>query len=357
MSQLAILGGTPVRAEPYPAWPVFDERDIEAVTAVIQSGFWGGFPYPGPQTTAFANQFVQMQGGGYPVLMVNGTVTLEVALRAAGIGWGDEVIVPAYTFQATAAAPLAAGAIPVLVDVDPDTYCISPQAVERAITPRTRAIVPVHLGAQMADMDAICSLAARYDLVVVEDSAHAHGAKWRGRGAGTLGHFGSFSLQASKILTTGEGGVLLCRTPELAETAASIINCGRPADPEGRHYTMGVNYRLPEIQAALGRVALERFPEQARQRGLLTVHSPLLPAEDPRAALGSSAFLGLFERRMRPALIGDHEHIVCVKPRPVDLVHRLARVRGPDHHVLGDIAVGVLHGERAFHLDRGIVHA
>jgi len=266
MADLAILGGTPVRSAPYPAWPVFDERDIEAVTSVIRSGNWGGFPYPGPQSAAFADRFSQVQGGGYPVLMVNGTITIEVALRAAGIGWGDEVIVPAYTFQATAAAPMAAGAIPVLVDIDPDTYCLSPEAIEKAITPRTRAIIPVHLGAQIADMDAILELAGKYDLVVVEDSAHAHGAKWRGFGAGTLGHFGSFSLQSSKILTTGEGGVLLCRTQALAEAAASIINCGRPADAEGQHYTMGTNFRMAEIQAALGLAALERFPEQARQR-------------------------------------------------------------------------------------------
>ncbi len=118
----------------------------------------------------------------------------------------------------------------------------------------------------MADMDAILEIAEEHNLVVVEDSAHAHGAQWRGRGAGALGDFGSFSLQSSKILTTGEGGVLLCRTPAQAEAAASIINCGRPADPAGEHYTMGTNYRLPELQAALGNVALERFPEQARQR-------------------------------------------------------------------------------------------
>jgi dTDP-4-amino-4,6-dideoxygalactose transaminase len=115
-------------------------------------------------------------------------------------------------------------------------------------------------------MDAILEIAEQHHLVVVEDSAHAHGAKWRGRGAGPLGDFGSFSLQSSKIVTTVEGGVLLCWTQEQAEAAASIINCGRPADPEGQHYTMGTNYRMPELQAALGNVALERFPEQSRER-------------------------------------------------------------------------------------------
>jgi dTDP-4-amino-4,6-dideoxygalactose transaminase len=270
MSELAILGGPKTCTEPYPAWPVWDERDIQAVTAVIKSGRWGGHPYPGPQTAEFAKHFTEMQGGGYAIPMANGTVTMEVALRAAGIGWGDEVIVPAYTFQATAAAPMAAGAIPVIVDVDPDTYCLDPKAAGKAITPKTKAILPVHLGHQMADMDAFMELAEKHNLVVVEDCAHAHGAKWRGRGAGTIGHFGSFSLQSSKTLTAGEGGVLLCRTPELAAKAASIIDCGR-SHPEGGpesgdNFLMGANYRMTELQAALANVGIERFPEQARQR-------------------------------------------------------------------------------------------
>src|ERR1700674_4890846 len=131
MTPLALFGGEPVRANPYPAWPVFDEREIQAVSSVVRSGQWGGFPYPGPQSRAFAHGFADMQGGQLAVLVANGTITIEVALRAAGVGWGDEVIVPAYTFQATAAATMAAGAIPVLADVDPETYCLSTQAIEK----------------------------------------------------------------------------------------------------------------------------------------------------------------------------------------------------------------------------------
>jgi len=271
MSKLAILGGDPTRIEGYPEWPVHDQRDIEAATRVIKSGNWGGYPYPGPETRRFLKMFVEMQGSGYPVAAINGTVTMEVALRAADIGWGDEVIVPAYTFQATAAAPIAAGAIPVIVDIDPETYTIDPKAIREAITEKTRAIIPVHLGAQMADMDAIMLIADDNDLIVVEDCAHAHGAKWRGQGAGTIGHFGSFSLQSSKILTSGEGGVLLCRTPEMAAKAAGVINCGRSHDPEtmdetGDNFTFGGNYRMGELACALAAVGLERFAEQARQR-------------------------------------------------------------------------------------------
>jgi dTDP-4-amino-4,6-dideoxygalactose transaminase len=270
VSQLAIFGGPKTRTEPYPEWPVWDQRDIDAVTEVVKSGRWGGYPFPGPKTAELARKFVEMQGGGYAVPMINGTVTMEVACRAVSIGWGDEVIVPAYTFQATAAAPMAAGAVPVIVDVDPNTYCIDPQKVETAITPKTRAIIPVHLGSNMADMDAIMEIAEKYDLIVIEDCAHAHGAKWNGKGAGTIGHFGSFSLQSSKTLTSGEGGILLCRTPELAAAAASIIDCGRShpggGEERGSDFLMGANYRLSELQAALALVGVERFPAQAKQR-------------------------------------------------------------------------------------------
>jgi dTDP-4-amino-4,6-dideoxygalactose transaminase len=272
MSQLAILGGDKTRTEPYPQWPVWDQRDIDAVTEVIKSGRWGGFPYPGPKTAELAEKFAKMQGGGYAVPMANGTVTMEVALRAADIGWGDEVIVPAYTFQATASAPMSAGAIPVIVDVDPNSYCLDPVAAEKAITPKTKAIIPVHLGHQMADMDAVMTLSEKYDLIIIEDCAHAHGAKWNGKGAGTIGHFGSFSLQSSKTLTTGEGGILLCRTPELAAKAASVIDCGRPhalgggPEVDSKDHQVGGNFRLSEIAAALALVGVERFPAQAKQR-------------------------------------------------------------------------------------------
>ena len=272
MSELAILGGPKTRTEAYPEWPVWDERDIQAVAEVIRSGRWGGYPYPGPRTAELAQKFTELQGGGYAVPMINGTVTMEVALRAAGIGWGNEVIVPAYTFQATASAPMAAGAIPVIVDVDPNSYCLDVKAAAKAITPKTKAIIPVHLGSNMADMDAIMELAEKYNLIVIEDCAHAHGAKWRGKGAGTIGHFGSFSLQSSKMLTSGEGGILLCRTPEFAALAASVIDCGRPhalgggaEDPNGLA-VQGGNYRLSELQAALALVGIERFPAQAKQR-------------------------------------------------------------------------------------------
>jgi len=324
MEKPVLLGGQPTRTQPYPDWPVHDERDLAAVTTVVKSGQWGGYPYPGPQTAKFIQGFAEMQGGGYPVPMANGTITMEVALRAADIGWGDEVIVPAYTFQATAAAPMAAGAIPVIVDVDPQTYCMDSRAVEAAITPRTRAIIPVHLGAEIADMDALMDIAERHNLVVIEDCAHAHGARWlltdkagsRVMGAGTIGHFGSFSMQSSKILTTGEGGVLICKTQELAERAASIIDCGRPHDAAHQNYTMGANYRLSELHAALGNVALERFPKQAKEREEMAAYMDEALSEVPGVRL--------LKRDPRHVTRSFYRYILAIQPEVFGMEHGLA---------------------------------
>ena len=266
MSELAIRGGTPVRTDPYPQWPEIDERDVEAVASVVRTGQIGGWPEPGPRNAEFSSRFAEYQGAGHGIVMVNGTVTMEVALKALGIGWGDEVIVPALTFAATAYAAIAAGALPVIVDVEPERWTIDPDAVEAAITPATRAIMPVHLGQQMADMDRLEQIASRHGLAIVEDCAHAHGQQWGGRGAGCIGAFGSFSHQSSKILTAGEGGTLLTSDDELARRAHSLIDCGRPKDEAEREYTFGANYRLGELNCALLCSQLERFEQQRAER-------------------------------------------------------------------------------------------
>jgi dTDP-4-amino-4,6-dideoxygalactose transaminase len=266
MAELAIAGGTPVRPQGYPAWPVFDERDVEAVAETVRSGNWGGFPEPGTNAARFEETFAAYQGAPHGILMVNGTVTMEVALKALGVGWGDEVIVPALTFAATAYAPMAAGALPVIVDVTPETWTIDPDLVEGAITPRTRAIMPVHLGHQMADMDRIMPIARAHGLAVVEDCAHAHGQRWNDAGAGCIGEFGSFSHQSSKILTAGEGGTLLTSDDALARRAHSIIDCGRAKDDAEEEVTFGANYRLGELHAALLVTQMDRFEEQRAQR-------------------------------------------------------------------------------------------
>jgi dTDP-4-amino-4,6-dideoxygalactose transaminase len=266
MSELAIRGGTPVRSAPYPQWPEIDERDVEAVASVVRTGQIGGWPEPGPRNAEFSSRFAEYQGAGHGIVMVNGTVTMEVALKALGIGWGDEVIVPALTFAGTAYAAIAAGALPVIVDVEPERWTIDPDAVEAAITPATRAIMPVHLGQQMADMDRLEQIASRHGLAIVEDCAHAHGQQWGGRGAGCIGAFGSFSHQSSKILTAGEGGTLLTSDDALARRAHSLIDCGRPKDEAEREYTFGANYRLGELNCALLCSQLDRFEQQRAER-------------------------------------------------------------------------------------------
>ena len=268
MPELAINGGAPVRSTHYPAWPVVDDDVVAAVTDVVRSGEWGGFPEPGVNGGAFEEAFAAYQGAAHGVLMMNGTVTMEVACKALDIGWGDEVIVPALTFAATAYAPMAAGAIPVFVDVTPETWTIDPDLVEAAITERTRAIMPVHLGHQMADMDRIMAIANTHGLAVIEDCAHAPGQRWRDQGAGCIGDFGSFSHQSSKILTSGEGGSLLTNDAALAQRAHSIIDCGRAKDPDEKAYTFGANYRLSDLNAALLVVAMQRFPAQQAERAV-----------------------------------------------------------------------------------------
>jgi dTDP-4-amino-4,6-dideoxygalactose transaminase len=282
MATLAINGGTPVRSDTYPSWPQTDDEEyVEAVADVVRSGGWGGFPEPGVHAAAFEDAFAAYQGARHGVLMMNGTVTMEVACKALGIGWGDEVIIPALTFAATAYAPMAAGALPVIVDVSPTSWCIDPDLVEAAITERTRAILPVHLGHQMADMDRIMDIAERHGLAVIEDCAHAHGQRWRDRGAGCLGDFGSFSHQSSKILTSGEGGTLLTNDEALALCAHSIIDCGRAKDPAESSYTFGANYRLGELHAAILEVAIRRFPSQQEERAVTGKRFEAAAAEIP----------------------------------------------------------------------------
>ncbi len=285
MAELAVRGGAPVRPQGYPACPVHDERDVEAVASVVRGGRWGGFPEPGPLAAEFAERFAAYQGSRHGVVMSNGTVTMEVALKALGIGWGDEVIVPALTFSATPYAAMAAGALPVFCDVVPGTLTIDPDQVEAAVTPRTRAIMPVHLGHQMADMDRVVQVARRHSLALVEDCAHAHGQRWRDRGAGSFGELGSFSHQSTKLLTAGEGGSLLTDDEQLARRAHSLIDCGRPKDPDEKDYTFGANYRLGELHAALLLLALERLPAQQAERAAAGRRFQQLAGEIPGVRL------------------------------------------------------------------------
>ncbi len=267
MSKLALRGGHAVRTKPFTRWPIYDEREARGLQAVLESRNWGGYPFPNDFGREFGKRFAAYHGARYGVAVANGTVSLELALKAAGIGFGDEVIVPAYTWEGTAAAVLFTGAVPVFVDVDQHTYCLDHNLIEAAITPKTKAIIPVHLGFRFADMDRIMEIATRHNLFVLEDCAHAHGGRWRGRGAGSIGHAGSFSFQTSKLMTAGEGGIVITSDIDLADQVIRLANCGRPARRESRdNPVLGHNYRMTEFQAAILLAQLERLNEQTELR-------------------------------------------------------------------------------------------
>ncbi len=262
---LALFGGKPVRTRPFPQWPVFGREEARRLLRTLRSGKWGRLN--GEEVAEFERRFAAMHGCKHGIAVVNGTVSLRIALMAAGIRAGDEVIVPPYTFLATATAVVEANAVPVFADIDLDTFNLQPAAVEAALTPRTRAIIPVHLGGQPADMDALMAIARKRKLTVIEDAAHAHGAMLRGRPAGSFGHLSSFSFQSSKNLTSGEGGIILTSNDRLAEACRSIHNCGRiPGGVWYEHHVMSGNYRLGEFQGAVLNAQLDRLERQTKTR-------------------------------------------------------------------------------------------
>src|SRR3984885_14673928 len=275
MAKLALLGGTPVRQMPFPSWPVWDEREENALLGVLRSGKWWRFSYgvgvelKEPETgdrsrvVEFQEAFARHHQAKFGLACANGTAAIEVLLKALGIGPGDEVIVPAYTYVATATAVLQVNAVPVFVDIDADTYNIDPQKVEAAITSRTRAIIPVHFAGQPADMDALMEIARRHRIFVVEDAAHAPGSEWKGKKVGAFAEGGAFSFQASKNMTAGEGGLITTNDEKLASLCDSFRWAGRQVGrPWYEHYRLGWNYRITEFQAAILLQQLQRLEEQ-----------------------------------------------------------------------------------------------
>ncbi len=279
MEKLALQGGAPVRTDPWPRWPTFDRREEEALLTALREGDWGGFPMPSPRARRFAEAFARRHDCAFGQCVANGTVSLEIALQAMGVEPGAEVIVPAYTFEGTAAAVLFAACAPVFVDVEPDTYCLDPSAVEAALTDRTQALLPVHLAMRVADMDRLAEIARRRGLLLLEDCAHAHGARWRGRAVGSLGHAGSFSFQTSKLMTAGEGGIVITNDPGIMDGLYALTNCGRPRPDRVREWTViGHNYRMTDLQAALLEIQLSRLDEQHARR---EAHAAILDAGLP----------------------------------------------------------------------------
>jgi len=254
-----------VRTRPFTRWPIFGKPEEARLLRTLRSGKWGRLQ--GSEVAEFEKRFAAMHGCKHGIGVVNGSVSLRIALIAAGIRAEDEVIVPPYTFFSTASAVVEANAIPVFADIDLDTFNLDPKAVEAAITPRTRVIIPVHFAGQPADMNAIMAIAKKRKLIVIEDAAHAHGASYKERPAGSIGHVGSFSFQSSKNLTAGEGGMITTNDDKLAAACRSIQNCGRVSDGLWyEHHLISGNYRLGEFQGAVLNAQLARLEKQTRTR-------------------------------------------------------------------------------------------
>ncbi len=263
----ALLSGKPIRTDPFPSWPVSSELEERSLVNVLHSGKWNR--NTGQYVNAFEKSYALMMGAKYCLATANGTSALLTSLFALGIGPGDEVILPPYTFVATVNVVLLLHALPVFVDTDPETFQIDARQIEAAISERTAAIMPVHLGGSVVNLDAILPIAAKHRLPVVEDACQSHLAEWRNRRVGTFGATGCFSFQASKNLNSGEGGAILTDNEDLVERCFTFHNNSRRRQgaAQGLSYSMpGANLRLTEFQAALLIAQMSRLEEQSRLR-------------------------------------------------------------------------------------------
>ena len=256
MGELAIRGGEPVRTRPWPVYPQLGEREVEAATRVVRSGNLSA--QFGHEVERFEQAYAEYIGVRHAIATSSGTTALHVALASLGVGVGDEVIVPAYTFLATATAVLMANAIPVFADADPLVQGIDVDHVRRLVTPRTRAVIPVHANGFPLDMDPLLALAESKSLAVIEDGSHAHGAEYKGRKVGAIGTVNAFSFQQKRNLSLGEGGMVATDDDALADKARQVRSFGQVG--------LAYNYRMTELHGAIGAVRLQELDTQNAQR-------------------------------------------------------------------------------------------
>lgn len=267
MSELAINGGSKTKTKPFFKWPHATEREEELLLEVVRSRKW--WRLEGDKLKEFEEKFARLHNVNYCLGVTNGTHAIELALNLLGIKNGDEVIVPAFTFVSTATAVMYNNATLVLADVDKDTFCMTPEAFEQAITSKTKAVIPVHMAGHACDMERICEIAKKHSIKVIEDAAHAHGAEWNGRKIGTYGDIATFSFQNGKIMTCGEGGAIITNSKELYEKAFLLHGVGRPAYDKGySHVILGTNDRMNEFQAAILLAQMERLDKMNERRAI-----------------------------------------------------------------------------------------
>ena len=301
----AVMGGNPVRTAPFPSWPVIAENEERAWMKVLRGGKWNRLD--GECTRQFEETWAATLGAKHCLATANGTSALIISLNALGVGPGDEVIVPPYTFVATVNAVLMQHAIPVFVDTDPETFQIDARKIEAAITEHTRCILPVHLGGSPADMDAILEIGRKRNLPVVEDACQAHLAEWGTRKVSTLGALGCFSFQASKNLNSGEGGAILTNDTGLYRVCQSFHNNGRGNTGSGFGYVRnGANLRITEFQAVLLTEQLKRVEEQSRRREQNAAYLTKQLAEIP----------GIRPARMYPGATRNAYHLYMLRYDP-----------------------------------------
>jgi len=326
MARLAINGGAPVRTAPYPSWPFYDEREKEALIAVLESRKWTSSPYLDDlPATELEERFAAYNDAQYGVATGSGTDALQITFAAAGVREGDEVIVAPNTFIAGVTPILFLGAVPVFADVEPECLTLDPEAVEAAITDRTKVISPLHLAGYPCDMDRINQIAADNGLKVVADACHAHGAEWQGTKVGSLADISAYSFQQGKNMTAGEGGMAITNDQELYELCYMYHNDGRGMGKDiGTYKVQGWNFRMSGFQAAVLLVQLERLDELLDRRarsvaylkeGLAKIGGLRFPHEDPRMTrltylyprlvYEASAFGGLAAERFAQAVAAE----------------------------------------------------
>jgi dTDP-4-amino-4,6-dideoxygalactose transaminase len=278
----ALLGGPKIRSEQFPSWPVSGELEEQALIKTLRSGKW--YRGDGGQTKKFEDAYRKLTGAQHCLATASGTSALYVSLNALGIEPGDEVIVPPYTFIATINVVLRQYALPVFVDTNINTFQIDANKVEAAISPRTKAIMPVHLGGSACDLDTILSVSRQHGIPVIEDACQAHLAEWRGRKVGTCGKAGCFSFQASKNLPSGEGGAILTDDEALYEHCYTFHNNGTGLKAPGGNFAYsgtGDNRRMVEMEAALLLQQMTRLEEQSKRRTANALYLTSLLKEIP----------------------------------------------------------------------------
>jgi len=249
MNDLALFGGDPVRKTPFFTWPRVVDGQQEKLINTLVNDSWG---IGSESIRELEDTFALFHEAKSCIAVNTGTNALWVALKAAGVSSGDEVIIPAYTFIATATAVLMANATPVFVDIEPNTFNMDPNLIESAITDRTKVIIPVHIGGNPADMESIIDLAMKHKLIIIEDAAQAHGAEWDGKKVGALHKGGIFSFQSSKNMSAGEGGAIVSNDEDFMDTCFAYYNCGRHRDGDWyEHRIMGGNHRMSAMAASL----------------------------------------------------------------------------------------------------------